>query len=151
MAELAASLSAADLQVVVMGEVFVGMIHPCKIYNVLMVGAPVVYLGPEESHIADVFDEVNDSEHLHRVRHGDVEQMVRAIRRAEKIGSRGATDRYRNAVDRYGASTLLERQLDLIEASESTLLSALDTPGRTHHPDVPRIVRTKPSMNARGV
>src|SRR5262249_40748815 len=33
--QLAASLSAADLQVVVMGNPFVGLVHPCKIYNVL--------------------------------------------------------------------------------------------------------------------
>jgi colanic acid biosynthesis glycosyl transferase WcaI len=33
--KLAASLSAADLQVVVMGNKYVGIIHPCKIYNVL--------------------------------------------------------------------------------------------------------------------
>ena len=44
--ELAGSLSAADLHVVVMGNAFVGTVHPCKIYNVLSVGAPIVYLGP---------------------------------------------------------------------------------------------------------
>jgi colanic acid biosynthesis glycosyl transferase WcaI len=32
---LSASLSAADLHVVIMGDPFVGTIHPCKIYNVL--------------------------------------------------------------------------------------------------------------------
>ena len=39
LAELAGSLSAADLHVVVMGDPFVGTIHPCKIYNILTVGA----------------------------------------------------------------------------------------------------------------
>src|SRR3954451_14666343 len=48
--QLAGSLSAADLHVVVMGDPFVGIIHPCKIYNVLAIGSPVLYIGPEESH-----------------------------------------------------------------------------------------------------
>src|SRR5262249_9204014 len=30
---LSASLSAADLHLVVMGDAFVGLVHPCKIYN----------------------------------------------------------------------------------------------------------------------
>lgn len=50
-AELGALLSAADLQVVVMGAPFVGLIHPCKIYNLLAVGRPVLSLGPERSHV----------------------------------------------------------------------------------------------------
>jgi hypothetical protein len=35
---LSASLSAADLHVVVMGDKYVGIVHPCKVYNVLAVG-----------------------------------------------------------------------------------------------------------------
>ena len=50
--ELSGSLSAADLHVVVMGEPFVGIVHPCKIYNILAVGAPVLYIGAQ----AESFD-----------------------------------------------------------------------------------------------
>jgi hypothetical protein len=52
--DLAGVLSAADLHAVVMGDQFVGIVHPCKIYNVLAVGSPFLYIGPEESHIADI-------------------------------------------------------------------------------------------------
>ena len=52
--ELSHSLSAADLHVVVMGEGFVGIVHPCKIYNILSVGAPVLYIGPTPSHVTDI-------------------------------------------------------------------------------------------------
>jgi hypothetical protein len=52
---LSASLSAADLHVVIMGEQFVGLVHPCKIYNILAVGAPVLYIGPERSHVTEIF------------------------------------------------------------------------------------------------
>jgi len=51
---LAASLSAADLHVVVMGDQFVGIVHPSKIYNILALGIPVLYIGPAESHITDL-------------------------------------------------------------------------------------------------
>src|SRR5947208_15170941 len=57
--QLGAALSAADLHVVSMGEPFVGIIHPCKIYNVLNVGAPFLYIGPAESHVMDIVAEMN--------------------------------------------------------------------------------------------
>src|SRR4029077_17850537 len=38
--ELSGVLSAADLHVVIMGEGYQGLVHPCKIYNILTVGSP---------------------------------------------------------------------------------------------------------------
>ena len=54
---LAGSLSAADLQAVVLGSAMVGTIHPSKLYNILAVGSPVLYIGPKQSHISDIMDE----------------------------------------------------------------------------------------------
>ena len=51
---LAASLSAADLHAVVMGDEFVGIVHPCKIYNILTIGTPFLYIGPTPSHVTDI-------------------------------------------------------------------------------------------------
>lgn len=45
---LADSLSAADVHVVAMGDNMLGISHPSKIYGVLAVGRPVLYLGPPE-------------------------------------------------------------------------------------------------------
>jgi hypothetical protein len=53
---LAGSLSAADLQAVVLGSAMVGTIHPSKLYNILAVGSPVLYVGPERSHISDALE-----------------------------------------------------------------------------------------------
>ena len=53
---LAGSLSAADLQTVVMGSAMVGMIHPSKLYNILAVGSPLLYVGPEQSHVMDAME-----------------------------------------------------------------------------------------------
>jgi len=80
--ELSGSLSAADLQVVVMGDPFVGLIHPCKIYNVLQVGAPVLYIGPVRSHISEISNAANGEFFCLAARHGEVEQVVNHILRA---------------------------------------------------------------------
>lgn len=51
---LSGSLSAADLHVVVLGEPFVGLVHPCKVYNILALGVPVLYIGPSPSHVTEL-------------------------------------------------------------------------------------------------
>lgn len=79
MSGLAGSLSAADLHVVVMGDAFVGIVHPCKIYNILSVGSPVLYIGPRESHITEIFSLMRDGETPGIATHGDVDAVVRFI------------------------------------------------------------------------
>ncbi len=69
--ELSSSLSAADLHVVVMGEEFVGIVHPCKVYNIMSVGAPVLYIGPQPSHVTDIASQQQGKFFL--THHGDVE------------------------------------------------------------------------------
>jgi colanic acid biosynthesis glycosyl transferase WcaI len=56
---LSGSLSAADLQAVVLGSPMVGTIHPSKLYNILAVGSPVLYVGPERSHISEALENVD--------------------------------------------------------------------------------------------
>jgi colanic acid biosynthesis glycosyl transferase WcaI len=80
--ELSASLSAADLHVVVMGDPFVGTIHPCKIYNVLNIGAPLLYVGPTTGHVPDIFK--NKDAHFFSAAHGDVPTVVNHIRCAQQ-------------------------------------------------------------------
>jgi glycosyltransferase involved in cell wall biosynthesis len=81
--ELSGSLSAADLHVVVMGEPFVGTIHPCKIYNILNIGAPVLYIGPRAAHVPEIF-EAEPDEHFYSAQHGDAEAVAEQIRCAQK-------------------------------------------------------------------
>jgi glycosyltransferase involved in cell wall biosynthesis len=78
LSELRYSLSAADVHVVSLGSDMVGIIHPCKIYGAMAVSRPVLYFGPEPSHITDLI-----SQHHFglRVAHGDVEGAVGAINR----------------------------------------------------------------------
>jgi glycosyltransferase involved in cell wall biosynthesis len=77
--ELSKSLSSADLHVVVMGEKFVGIVHPCKVYNILSIGGPVIYIGPEPSHVTDIASQHGQ---FLLARHGDVDSVVSAIQKA---------------------------------------------------------------------
>jgi len=73
------SLSAADIHIVAMGDNMMGIVHPSKIYSILAVGRPVLYLGPRESHVAEIVER----NHLGwSIRHGDVEGVVEALRSA---------------------------------------------------------------------
>ena len=75
--KLSASLSAADLQVAVMGEKFVGIVHPCKIYNILAARRPFLYIGPAESHVRDVIEQAGAGAYVSA--HGDIDHVVANI------------------------------------------------------------------------
>lgn len=82
--QLAGSLSAADLHVVVMGNEFVGLIHPCKIYNVLKVGVPVLYVGPRPSHVTEIAQKTGGVFQFYSAEHGQVNQLVEQIQKARR-------------------------------------------------------------------
>ncbi len=82
--QLAGSLSAADLHVVVMGNGFVGLVHPCKVYNILNVAAPVLYIGPRPSHLSEMLDELDHEHPCAAVAHGEVDQAVQSIERLRR-------------------------------------------------------------------
>lgn len=77
MNQLSASLSAADAHVVVMGNAFVGLVHPCKIYNILAVGAPVLYIGPQPSHVTEILADLGPRYPWAGVEHGEAEALTR--------------------------------------------------------------------------
>jgi len=78
--KLSGSLSAADLHVVLMGNEYVGIIHPCKIYNVLAVKRPFLYIGPNESHVTDITTQSDSYVSSHGDVHGVVANVLRAMR-----------------------------------------------------------------------
>ena len=84
LSELRYSLSAADVHVVSLGENMVGIIHPCKVYGAMAVARPILYFGPNPSHIADLLEHHQFGFH---VSHGDVSGAIDAINRLR------ATDR----------------------------------------------------------
>ena len=108
--ELSGSLSAADLHVVVMGEKFVGIVHPCKVYNILSVGAPVLYIGPELSHVTDVASQQGK---FFLTRHGDTEAVAEAILEATQC-------RDRQPITPFAKQTLLPQLIEVIEAGHES-------------------------------
>lgn len=112
--ELAASLSAADLHAVVMGEPFVGLIHPCKIYNVLSVGAPVLCIGPAPSHLTEIIAAVQSAV-CATVAHGDVAKCVATIQRIRASGRRGEEERYAPVSAAFAQKELLPRLVEELE------------------------------------
>lgn len=109
--KLAASLSAADLHVVVMGDAFTGIIHPCKVYNMLTVGGPVLYIGPDESHVMDLAAENNDQFSV--ARHNDVETVVNEIRNAAR---REQPTRH-SYLKTFSKQSVLPRLIQIVESS----------------------------------
>ncbi len=77
--KLAPSLAAADMHVVVLGSPFVGILHPCKIYNILALGLPVLYIGPAEGHIPDMVPSSAESKWLYSADPENPEEIVRHI------------------------------------------------------------------------
>jgi len=80
---VSAVLSAGDLHVVTLGDEFRGLIHPCKIYNILNVGAPVLYIGPQESHVTDLIR--SGGTLCWHVAHGGTDAAIAAVEDARKI------------------------------------------------------------------
>jgi putative colanic acid biosynthesis glycosyltransferase WcaI len=110
LSQVSASLSAADIHVVVMGDPFVGIVHPCKLYNILRVGAQVLYIGPGESHVTDILSK-GTTEH-YGARHGEVESLVAYIRLA---ANRRYQPRTTEFTEQFSAARLMPRIISALE------------------------------------
>ena len=62
-----------------MGNAMLGLVHPCKIYNILAVGAPVIYIGPQPSHVTEILDRLGDEYPSIRVAHGEADILANQI------------------------------------------------------------------------
>lgn len=109
--QLAGVLSAADLHVVIMGDAFVGIIHPSKIYNVLQVRAPFLYVGPPESHVTDLVENLNDAANVFPAKHGEVDRVVEHVITA----ANQATDHLSARAGRLKPNDSLLEMLNVVE------------------------------------
>jgi len=110
------SLSAADVHLVTMLDLVVGVAHPCKVYGAMRLQRPVLLVGPEPSHVASLLDEYRNG---WRVPGGDVDAAVSMIRsivatdpaELAEMGRRGGA-----AVDaRFSKERLAGRFLDVVQ------------------------------------
>jgi hypothetical protein len=113
--DLSGSLSAADLHVVVMGDLFTGLVHPCKVYNIVAIGAPFLYIGPEESHVSDLAQRVANAIGAPRsARHGEVDEVVAHIRAAAACPVR--VDGNEEVTLQFSYHTLLPQMMATLES-----------------------------------
>ncbi|MBI3316646.1 MAG: glycosyltransferase family 4 protein [Candidatus Omnitrophica bacterium] len=80
--EIKYSLSAADLHTVVMGEPYVGIVHPCKIYGILRLGRPFIYIGPQQSAPGELMEALKTGA---RVDHGEAERLAGLILKMKNL------------------------------------------------------------------
>ena len=52
------SLGSSDIQVVILGNGQVGYTHPNKVYGAMYTSKPILYIGPTESHVADLINDL---------------------------------------------------------------------------------------------
>jgi colanic acid biosynthesis glycosyl transferase WcaI len=131
--ELAGSLSAADLHVVVMGDAFKGLVHPCKIYNILAIGAPFLYIGPEQSHVSDLMQRFTDGLNGRAARHGAVEETLAHIEQAAAAGPLRAIPS-EELTSHFSCHTVLPQFISMLEqvVEKKTRLPAHTVAQRAH-------------------
>lgn len=112
---LSGSLSAADLHVIVMGNEFVGIVHPSKLYNILTVGCPFLYIGPKETHISEVAARSGEQCRAYLSRHGDVETVANGILAEAQHGQNGARIGRPEIAATFSRTTLLPRLMRILE------------------------------------
>ncbi len=115
MEKLSGSLSSADLHLVVMGDPFVGIVHPCKIYNILTLGIPFLFIGPDQSHGADLARRLGNPAHGRVARNGDVPGIVRQIQEAMERGTQPVYEAARALGAEFSHSVLCPRLVQVIE------------------------------------
>ena len=120
MDQLAGALSAADLHLVVMGDPFVGLVHPCKVYNILRVGTPLLYIGPQPSHISEILQALNGALPSGGAGHGEVNRVIEHItatknRLVQPDGARGGS-----LAKSFSQEVLLPRLVATLESAASS-------------------------------
>jgi len=113
---LSASLSAGDLHLVVMGNPFVGVVHPCKAYNILRIGLPILYIGPKPSHISEALQNLNGEYVWRHVAHGEVTQTVKQIAELRKKIQSGVKVPFSTASNEFSEEVLVPRLVRLLDS-----------------------------------
>ena len=113
--QLSGSLSSADLHVVVMGAPFVGIIHPCKIYNILATGLPFLGIGPPECHLTDLASRISDKRYATMASHNNIPLLTTAIQTAANQGALPPATELQKLAAEFSIVRLRPRLVSLVE------------------------------------
>ncbi len=116
--KLSASLSAADLQIVVMGDAFVGIVHPCKLYNILRIGSPFLYIGPAESHVSEIIARLESSHPAYAANHGDTGVVIEHILKQLTTGRERNSRSVPESANAFSRQTLMPQMISLLESGK---------------------------------
>jgi len=128
--KLSDSLSAADLHVVVLGQKFAGIVHPSKIYNIMTIGVPMLYIGPQQSHIMDLAADLGPT-YLFTAQHGDVDGAVQRISEAARVSCARDNESRSTVAERFSRHALLPQMMSLLEfdtSNDPSILEATQQP-----------------------
>ena len=98
-----------------MGDPFVGIVHPCKIYNILTLGIPFLFIGPDQSHGADLARRLNNPTHGRVARNGDVPAIVQQIQDAMALGAQPVNEAAKALGAEFSHSVLCPQMVLVIE------------------------------------
>ena len=99
-----------------MGDPFVGLVHPCKIYNILSVAAPVLYIGPCPSHLSEILDSIRDQYPCASAAHGDVDCAVQGILRIRQESAVATRQTPLSVCSHFSKEALLPRLIEVLES-----------------------------------
>jgi hypothetical protein len=102
-----------------MGEPFVGIIHPCKIYNILAIGLPCLIIGPPESHLSDIVRETDLFGRARTVSHGQAETLVKHLQERAEAGILTAVPQPSAVAARFSKTAQLPRMIETIESASA--------------------------------
>jgi len=101
----------------------VGVIHPCKIYNILRVGSPLLYIGPEPSHISEILQALNGKPPCAWAQHGEVERVIEHIVASKKGMVEPNGGRCAPSAEKFSKEELLPRLVEVLEENAEMLKS----------------------------
>ena len=111
-----------------MGDPFVGIVHPSKVYNIVSIGGRILYIGPEESHVTDLAPYLHPSQLL-ATRHGDASKVATLILESlEQARDSNVTQLQRAGNSFHSKEVLVPRLCARLEATTYSDLT-LTTPG----------------------
>jgi colanic acid biosynthesis glycosyl transferase WcaI len=111
--KLSSVLSAADAHVVIQHEAYTGLLHPSKIYNILSVGVPIVYIGPPKSHIGEILSTTSAECWSFMLNNGDVDRFIRCVGELKLVGRTHASSEVTFA-HQFSQEVLLPRMASLL-------------------------------------
>jgi len=114
--DLRYSLAAADVHIVTVGDAIPGIVHPSKVYGAMAMARPILLVGPNENHVADILDEHDIGWH---VNNGDVDGTERVLREIAEMPMETLRDKGLRAREvmsgRGGKQQSVERLCDVLE------------------------------------